>query len=464
MRLSSKVGLLLLANVGGLALLLLALAAGSRQDFSSLLLAPARERLFAVAQQLALDLESTEPAQRDALLRRYETAQRVDLALLGNDGARLDGRTGAIPPEVLARLRAPAGLRPDPPPPGAHAPLPAAPPFLVSVGGRHFVGVRLPVSAPGGDRVAGTLLFSSPDFWTNPFFFPLRPWLAGAGLALGVSLLCWLPFLRGLTGSVARMTQATARIAEGRFDVRLVEPRSDELGELARSISAMTARLESLVSGQKRFLGEVAHELRSPLGRLQVAISILERRLPEEQARLLDLREDVELMAALTDELLELAQAEAGARQPWLGPVSLAEVVARAVRLEAREVEVRVEVPGRLLARGDPELLFRALANLLRNAVRHAGPAGPIEVTGARRGERVELSVADSGPGLAEASLARVFEPFHRPDDARDRRTGGAGLGLAIVRACVEACGGSVVCRNRQPRGLEVVISLPAGA
>ena len=108
------------------------------------------------------------------------------------------------------------------------------------------------------------------------------------------------------------------------------------------------------------------------------------------------------------------------------------------------------------------ECLVRALANIVRNAIWYAGDRGPIEVSVVKSKHRVEIQIIDSGPGIPEEELDRVFTPFYRLDSARDRRTGGTGLGLAIVRTCIAACGGAVECRNREPSGLEVIIRLNA--
>ncbi len=109
---------------------------------------------------------------------------------------------------------------------------------------------------------------------------------------------------------------------------------------------------------------------------------------------------------------------------------------------------------------GDPELLQRALANLIRNAVRYAGDKGPITISCTHEPETIVLKVTDCGPGVSEQFLQRVFDPFFRVDEARTRESGGVGLGLTIVKTCVEACQGTVSCRNRQPSGLEVVFRL----
>ena len=136
---------------------------------------------------------------------------------------------------------------------------------------------------PGPDGpLPGTLLIASDGFFSNPFLRRSMQWLLVALGAAAISILCWAPLLRGLTRSVGRLEQATARISEGRFDVRADDSRTDELGLLGRSINRMAARIDdAMVSGQTRFLGDTAHELRSPLGRMQIALGLLDAHVAE---------------------------------------------------------------------------------------------------------------------------------------------------------------------------------------
>ncbi len=166
-------------------------------------------------------------------------------------------------------------------------------------------------------------------------------------------------------------------------------------------------------------------------------------------------------MSALVSELLAFARATHSA-PPALQNLSLREIVDRAWQ---REGEGRAawepSVPSDAVVRADPALLQRALANLLRNAVRYAGSAGPVTVDARRAGIGWELRVADVGPGVPEDAIPRLFEPFYRPEPSRSRELGGTGLGLAIAKTCVEACGGTLRAANRTPRGFEVVVLLP---
>jgi len=258
------------------------------------------------------------------------------------------------------------------------------------------------------------------------------------------------------------MTRATEQISEGWFETRVNDRRGDELGRLGLAINRMAVRLAGFVTGQKRFLGDIAHELCSPLARIQVALGILEQRTDDKQQTYMhDLREEVEQMSRLVNELLSFSKAGLTPQAVQLEPVNLATTVQRVLEQEAVPTHrLHVQVPDGLTVMAQPELLFRALANLIRNALRYADPAGPITITAERKDDTVIIGVADEGPGIPEESLPQVFDPFFRGEPSRSRTTGGTGLGLAIVKACVEACRGTVSAKNRKPRGLEVLMTL----
>jgi two-component system sensor histidine kinase CpxA len=318
---------------------------------------------------------------------------------------------------------------------------------------------QLPIPLPAA------IVLSSKTLSAGGLFFNATPWVVGGLAVIVISALVWFPLVRGITRSVSQMTAATERIAEGRFDVRTQERRQDELGSLSDAIDRMAMRLEGFVTGQKRFLGDIAHELCSPIARMQVALGILEQRLGEKQKTGLDdLREEVEEMSNLVNELLSFSRASLGKTSPRLQPVLIKGVVERAVARESGSDggDVKASVPDDVRAMAEPELLLRAISNILRNALRYAAQAGPITISAARENDRVLITVDDCGPGIPEAALAQVFDPFYRVDTSRTRETGGTGLGLSIVKTCIESCGGAVSCENRQPSGLRVILQLPA--
>jgi two-component system, OmpR family, sensor histidine kinase CpxA len=484
-------------------LLLLAVAfslfLGAQLHFGldSLLAGRAGDRIRAVSEILTRELNLRPIPEWDEIIARFNEAYRVQFYLFRTDGAQLAGQRVALPAAVRARvaeLAPPAGLRGAPglrPRQGLRGPpLEQGPPdfggpglddgppnpsqprrgpeprFVVHTAtpGQYWVVVRTAVHA--GERQPFepmALLAMSGSLSFGGLFFEATPWLLAGGGVIVFSVLFWIPLVRGITRSVAQMTQATARIAEGRFDVRVDDRRADELGLLGAGINRMASRLEHLVNGQKRFLGDIAHELCSPLARLRMALGILEARAePDSQTYVTVASDKAAQMAALVNELLSFSKAALGSAPASLNAVALHPVAAQALQREGVEgVTLHNAVPPDLCVRAEPELLTRALANLLRNAVRYAGPAGPITVSAQRAGAEVHIRVTDEGPGIPETELGRVFDPFYRLDASRDRQTGGVGLGLAIVQTCVASCGGTVTAHNRAPHGLEVLIRLP---
>lgn len=444
-------------------------------EFGSLLFAPARDRVISTAREAALDLEQIQPEARTELMARYRAGYGADFYLFDNDGNQLAGKPVALPPAVEAALIQPGAPRPPPPPRGEFGQRPPQRPrdepiniFQLSAGGLFWAGARIPVPDPQGYQpIHGTLLIAAPSFYGTPLFFDFKPWLIALGAASGIFVLCWLPFIRGLTRTIARITRATEQIAEGEFQHHLPETRGDELGHLSAAINRMADRLSGFVTGQKRFLGDIAHELCAPIARMQFGLGILERQAGEYQKLAMeDVQDEMRQMSNLVNELLSFSKAGMRSDAHPLAPVEVAETVREAVAREAASGvkigEVRIDVEEPLMAMADREYLLRAVSNLVRNAIRYAGEAGPVTVTGRRENGDVVVVVADSGAGIPEHEIDRVFTPFYRLETSRNRQTGGVGLGLAIVRSCVEACRGRIMCRNRTPSGLEVEIRLAA--
>ncbi len=313
------------------------------------------------------------------------------------------------------------------------------------------------------------LLFviTTPSIFQGGLLLDLRPWLIGIGAALGVSALLWLPLVRGITRKVKETMHATEQMALGRFDTRVKENRSDELGRLAHAVNSMARQLDGYVSGQRRFTGDIAHELCSPISRMQAALGILEVRATGEKERVYveTLADELQHMSHLVQELLQFSKASLH-REVVLQEVPLAalarEVVARETGGYA-EGAVRVEVDDALTVKAEPRLLARALGNVIRNALRYAGDAGPVTVSATGRDGQVTLAVSDQGPGVPPEALPKLFDAFFRPDTARTREQGGVGLGLAIVKSCVEACRGRVSASNGESGGLRMEIALPEG-
>jgi two-component system sensor histidine kinase CpxA len=471
-----------------------------RFDLGSLLLSPGRDRILAVSREVALQLPNTDQADWDRVLASYTSTTHASAYLFDADGKQEAGPPITLPPVVQDAIRrdeerrmephgmGPAeglepqgnrGPRPEHGPDGngppegreqhhgPHLPPPPFSAFLVrtTTPTRYWVSVHVPIFARSRMRPdEATLVWMFPSLWTNLFFFDYRPWLVAALVVILVSGTCWLPLIRGLTHSISQLTVATGAISEGKLDTRLALRRRDELGQLSEAINRMAERLAGYVDGQRRFLSDIAHELCSPIARIQVSLGILDQRAEGSQKEYVQgVQEEVEHMSGLVNELLLFSRAQLSASTTPLSSVKVAETVRRVVEREASErTAIQTDVDERLEVRAQPEYLFRSLANVVRNALRYAGDAGPIAIAAREVDGKVVITVADLGPGIPEAELEAVFKPFYRPEQARQRETGGVGLGLAIVRTCIEACGGTVVCRNRSPKGLEVEIRLPA--
>ncbi len=482
MRLRTKI---LLCAAANLVLLALALAAFIRLQFrtgvESILLAPGEERVRKLADQIAADLPKTSGPEWDALLARYAQAHGVDLGLIDGARAILAGTIQTIP-NGLPIPRSPRGLILLGQPHVERIPgnsLLIVPPLLNLVAApqqpesvsffseptpkRYWFGVDIPVRWPEQKYPAsGTLVLRSSSILFKPFLFDSRPWLACLAAIAAITVFCWIPLIRGLTRSVGQITAAAGQIAEGRFDVKTGVHRGDEIGQLNDAIHRMAAQLSGFVTGQRRFLGDIAHELCAPIARTRVALGVLEERAEPAQKQYVETAdEEMEHMSGLVNELLQFSKAGLSAQGPPAQAIAVADLIARVIEREAgQDGRVRLASGGELKVLAQAEGLFRVVSNVVRNSLRYAGAHGPITISAKVEGEHVLLSVADQGPGLPEEALDRVFTPFYRLDDSRSRESGGVGLGLAMVKSLVESSGGSVSCRNLSPSGLEVTMRL----
>lgn len=423
-------------------------------------------RIDTLAQLMSLEMADQTEEERNAILSRYSETYQVDFILYAADGRRLGGSDAPLPDEVRALMgrqfsgnsgrgysRRQAYPRRRPPIFNVRTSNPT----------RYWVGVRVPIFETGSrGPTRATLLAVSDSISGHGLFFDPAPWAIMILIVLGLSALLWFPFVRSLTRTIKSMTAATEQIAEGKFDIRVDDARGDELGRLGRAINHLSTRLSGFVTGQKRFLGDISHELNSPLARMQFALGILEERTDGRNREYVgDAQEEVRHMSKLVSELLAYARAGLKSSEVELMPVSLREVVDQVIERETGGAgNIEISVADDLKVQAQPELLSRAIANLVRNSIRYAGDAGPIRVAAATRDDQIVLTVSDNGPGVPEPEVDRLFDPFYRLESHRSRETGGTGLGLAIVKTCIEACRGSVSARNLSPTGFEVEIVL----
>jgi signal transduction histidine kinase len=237
---------------------------------------------------------------------------------------------------------------------------------------------------------------------------------------------------------------------------------------LARRVSKRLAEEERTRSA---LIAAVSHDLRTPITSLQLLVEAIDDEVVTEEARkeyLARLSTHVRALSALIDDLFELTRLQSGDIRWSMEQVRLEELVSETVAAmapaaEAKQVAVRAELAGQLApASANPEQIQRVLFNLIQNAIRHTPADGSVVVRAERRGEAVEIEVADTGEGIADDDRARVFDPFFQGGARASRSDGGAGLGLAIARAIVEAHGGRIWLAGDAPSGTRVRFSLPA--
>lgn len=304
----------------------------------------------------------------------------------------------------------------------------------------------------------------------------MAPGPRGVGMRLivaaAISALVSLLLARYLAAPLAQLSHASRLLAKGDLSVRVGGPmdkRRDEFGQLARDMDEMAARLQTSQQANRRLLRDVSHELRSPLARLRVALEIArnkDQRLVVEELNRIEL--ESERLEKLVDEVLALLRESSGSSGLNIERFDLAGLLEDLVGTVSYEIadssqKIQLEQSPSLILDADRELLWRTFENLIRNAMVHTGEDGTIRVSACRSDkETIEVRVTDTGPGIPRQHIDRIFEPFYRVDEARDRQSGGHGLGLAIAASAVRRHGGNISASNRTGAGLEVKVSLPA--
>ena len=293
-----------------------------------------------------------------------------------------------------------------------------------------------------------------------------------ASVLLVGGVLCFA-LARHLSRPLLRVARAANALADGRLQTRVgggVAARHDEVGHLARDFDRMAERIETLVAGQRRMLGDVSHELRSPLARLTVAAGLARRDAPASAGEYFDrIETETVRLDRLIEQLLTLARIESGVDDHLRGPVNLTELVQAVVSdgdFEARAAgrSVSLDAADEIVLHGRSDLLRSAVENVVRNAIRYTPAGSAVEVRLQRDGHgsaaRARLSVRDRGPGVPEAAVRDMFRRFWRDGEA-DAQSEGAGLGLAIADSVVRLHGGSIEAINDRGGGLLVTIDLP---
>ncbi len=285
-------------------------------------------------------------------------------------------------------------------------------------------------------------------------------------IVVAIVLVCYV-LAWTLVKPVQQLHDTVVRFGSGDLASRARFTRRDELGELARAFDNMADRIATLLTAERRLLQDISHELRSPLARLKFALALIPGNA-DVPAAVTRANREVERLAILIGELLQVTRVEG---DPESGNVSLVDLNAFLsglvencqIEAQARECSLNLKLHQQLTWPGDRELLHRAVENIVRNAISHSPKGTPVDIELLVDAEDIVIRVRDHGSGVPEGELEKIFRPFYRVEEHRDRNQGGVGLGLAIAQRAIAVHHGIIHARNVEP-GLELEIRLPSSA
>jgi two-component system sensor histidine kinase CpxA len=380
-------------------------------------------------------------------LNRSSQAQRVNSVGFFDENKKLIA--GNIDPDEVAKLSDDA--------------MQSGEPEFLRLEDKVFAAKRVTLKT-GADRIYILELkrFQPPAFFTTRLILQiLAVVLIGGLLCYGLALY--------LTSPISKLRFATQKFADGDLSVRInekVSKRSDEISKLAKDFDEMAEHIEALVTAEKRLTQDISHELRSPLARLNVALVLARSKSNEETKPLIDrIGSESNMLNEMLSRLLTLSKLESGSGDFDKMEVNLTKVFHHVVadadfEAQAKGKSVKVLNEEQIKVFGNENLLKSAIENVLRNAVKYTKDNTAVEVSLSKNGMGAIVSVRDHGTGVPENELEKLFKPFYRLQTARDRKTGGIGLGLAIAERAVNAHDGTISAKNLDD-GLLVEIKVP---
>lgn len=289
-----------------------------------------------------------------------------------------------------------------------------------------------------------------------------------AGVILTAGLLCYA-LARYLVAPILKLRQATRKLADGDLSARIEMKRRDELGQLARDFDEMAERIETLIASQKRLTRDVSHELRSPLARLNVALELARQKSNGETTPLLDrIETESKRLNEMISQILTLSKLETRAEKIEKREINLTKLIGQIAadaefEAESKGKSVKILCADNCRVYGNDNLLRSAFENVVRNAVRYTKEGTTVEISLVGENEKASITIRDYGAGVPDGELSEMFRPFYRIGEARERKTGGIGLGLAITEQAVQAHDGEITARNAEngDGGLIVEIKMP---
>lgn len=324
-----------------------------------------------------------------------------------------------------------------------------------------------------GGRIIGWLGLQKDRQMMSPTDISFLREQSRAFYAIGVivfilAVLVSVVFSGHLTAPIKKMALATRAIRNRRFDTRITIASNDELGQLAEDFNAMVQTLQNFENIRRQWLTDIAHELRTPLAVLRGEIEALQDGIRQMNPQAVDsLHAEVMVLSNIVDDLSLIAKTDSGIIEMKPVPVDPVQVLRTSierfkVRFEDRRLVLRERISndGRKTM-GDADKMTQVFGNIFENIVRYASSPGTVWVSAEAENNHFKIMVEDTGPGVPEASLPRLFDRLYRTDAARSRETGGSGLGLSICKTIIDAHGGSIRAENSASGGLRIVIELP---
>jgi signal transduction histidine kinase len=376
--------------------------------------------------------------------RLFEEGTRVEL-FDGSGNKLVDSQPGGL----TSTFEPPSGSV------GATAPVVV----LDQQGRTHNVGtIRVWSNSPGGLLSETDLAFRQTS---------MRAVLLAALIAVGLATAAGALYARRISRPISQVTETAAAIRAGRREARTGMSGDDPVGVLGRTLDEMADSIEADREFERRLTADVAHELRTPLQAIQATVEAMQDGvLPADEERLETVRSETMRLARLADSILELARLERGAVPMRREPVDpslplLAALDTHRALLEGAGLSLVEEVDRGLAVCGDTDRLTQAFGNLISNAVRYTTEGGTVTVRLSAEGGDAVVSVADTGIGISEEDLSRVFVRFWRADAARSRATGGLGVGLAVVKEIVDRHSGRITVTSAPGNGTVFTVRLP---
>ena len=402
------------------------------------------------AQKAAETYDREGQAALAAYLKGFEQSNGIDSILLNDQGAELSGH--AVPagwPELAGRAAKSGTAQFN----VSSTALVVAQQVVTPQGHRYIYVSRLPRTPPSFNFRALALRLMVVSLIGGLFCY---------GLA------------RYLTTDIRKLRETTHEFADGNLAARVgtkLVKRRDEIAQLGRDFNLMAERLQSMVAAQHRLLGDISHELRSPLARMSVALELARKRSSSEARSALDrIEREAETLNEMIGQLVSLTRLESGTDGLKRTNVDLARLVRDVAddadfEARSRNRSVQIVTCDECSTAGTEELLRSAVENVVRNAVRYTAEGTQVEIALQARngagGHAAVITVRDHGHGVPEELIENIFRPFYRAEDARDRESGGSGLGLAITARAVHLHRGTVKATNATGGGLEVTMTLP---